>query len=151
MSTPRELDAALRRLRSATTAIWVVQCNPRRTDPSTIATAFRRDGCCVKRHAHAIRRGDRVVLWLSGPDAGVHALGEVCGAVSSPEPGAGRVALRRVPVDLFLDLSDRPIRRVDLVTDRRVVDESILRQPFAANPHRLSGAAFDALLERVVR
>ena len=68
-----------------------------------------------------------------------------------PGSGAGPSPVIRASLDLFLDLFDRPVKRTVLKADPRFAGESILRQPFAANPHRLSPIAFDAILERVAR
>jgi hypothetical protein len=142
---------ALERLERTTAPVWLVQCNPRSTDILVSSRTTMPDAWCVRRHTHEIRRGDRIMLWLSGANAGVYAIGEITADVRSGERSA---AGRRAPVpqtslDLFLDLFDRPVRRVDLRRDPRFADESIIRQPFAANPHRVSAPAFAAVLERV--
>src|SRR4051794_11171339 len=86
-------DQALQRLAASATGIWLVQCNPRVTDILTTARTALPDAWCVKRHTKEIRRGDRIVLWQSGADAGVYALGEVTAdvrpAVSLAGEGAG--------------------------------------------------------------
>ena len=146
---------ALQRLEGSTAAIWLVQCNPRLTNIIASSRTGLPDAWCVKRHTKEIRRGDRIVLWLSGRDAGVYALGEVAADVRPLRPlageGAGPPPVTKASLDLFLDLFDRPVKRTVLKADRRFADEPILRQPFAANPHRLSAIAFDAILERVAR
>jgi len=43
-----------------------------------------------------------------------------------------------------------PVRILE-PADPRFADEPIMRQPFAANPHRVSASAFDAILERAAR
>ena len=145
-------DQARQRLARSTAAIWVVQCNPRVTDIFASARTALPESWCVKRHAKEIRRGDRVVLWLSGTAAGVYALGEVTADVdlgTSARQGAGPSPALQATLDLFLNLFDRPVTRTVLKTDPRFAAEPILRQPFAANPHRLSATAFDAILDRV--
>jgi hypothetical protein len=146
-------EQALRRLAGSATAIWLVQCNPRVTDIRASARTALPDSWCVRRHLREIRREDRIVLWLSGADAGVYALGEIAADVHPPAARAVRGAAPAPPtkasLDLFVDLFDRPVARGALKADPRFADESILRQPFAANPHRVSARAFDAILERV--
>lgn len=148
------IDHALRRLEGSSSAIWLVQCNPRLTaifsDPrGTLPGAW-----CVKRHTTEIRRGDRMVLWLSGAESGVYALGEVDAdvqpVVRSPVDTAPP-PVTQASVDLFLHLFERPVRRTVLKADARFAGTTIMRQPFAANPHRLSAGAFDAILERIAR
>lgn len=144
---------ALQRLGGSTSAIWLVQCNPRLTDILASSRTALPAAWCVKRHTKEIRRGDRIVLWLSGAEAGAYALGEIAADVRPPEPltgeGADPATVTKAALDLFVDLFDRPVMRTVLKADPRFADESILRQPFAANPHRLSAVAFDAILERV--
>lgn len=151
----RTTDQALQRLQGSATAIWLVQCNPRLTDILASSRTALPDAWCVKRHTSEIRRGDRIVLWLSGADAGAYALGEAiadAGAVGpSDGDGARSAPVIKVSVHLFVDLFEHPVKRAVLKMDPRFAVESIMRQPFAANPHRLSPAAFDAILERVTR
>ena len=148
MTTVRE--DSLRRLRASASSVWLVQCNPRVTD--VLANRTLPTTWCVRRHVADIRAGDSVVWWLSGPRSGVYALGEVTGAVRRP-PFTARTGARppaaEAPLDLFVDLRDRPVVRAELRHDTRFVGEPILRQPFAANPHRVSHDAFAAILERV--
>jgi hypothetical protein len=147
-------DQLLRRLAASTTAIWLVQCNPRVTDILESARTALPDSWCVKRHTSEIRRGDRVVLWLSGAEAGVYALGEITADVrplERPVPVDAAPPVIKASLDLFVDLFDRPVRRTVLKADPRFADEPILRQPFAANPHRVSPTALDAILEHAAR
>jgi hypothetical protein len=149
------ITQALQRLAGSTAPIWLVQCNPRRTDILATARTALPDAWCVRRHTKEIRRGDRIVLWMSGARAGVYALGEVTADVRPVVPLAGEDHRHRpspvmtASLDLFVDLFDRPVPRTELQADRRFADESILRQPFAANPHRLSATAMEAILERI--
>ena len=145
-------ESAVQRLQRSRASIWLVQCNPRVTDLLASSRTALPDAWCVKRHLNDIRRGDRVVLWLSGRDAGAYALGEVTAeatASAPPDDAAAEPPPIKVGVDLFLDLFDRPVRRAVLTADPRFADEPIVRRPFAANPHRVSPDAFDAILERV--
>jgi hypothetical protein len=148
-------DQALHRLEGSRAAIWLVQCNPRVTDILASSRTGLPDAWCVKRHTNEIRRGDRIVLWLSGAHAGVYALGEVTADVHPLAPAAGGGAARspviKASVDLFVDLFDRPVKRSVLKADPRFADEPIMRQPFAANPHRVSAVGFDAILERAAQ
>ena len=149
------ITQALQRLAGSTAPIWLVQCNPRRSDILASSRTALPDTWCVRRHTKEIRCGDRIVLWLSGADAGVYALGEITADVRPVLPvagdGAGPSSVTKASVNFFLNLVDRPIKRSVLKTDPRFADEPILRQPFAANPHRLSPIALEAILERVDR
>jgi hypothetical protein len=129
----------------ADTAIWLVQCNPSTGDLRAARHGGPTPGWCVKRFLGEIRRGDRVVLWVSGKSAGVYAIGQVAADVV---PGtAGDAA--RMPVELLVDLFDRPVARTSLKADPRWAAESILRQPFGANPHRVSAGAFGAIFDHI--
>jgi hypothetical protein len=145
-------DQGRRRLAEGTGSIWLVQGNPRLTGIAAVPLAPLPTTWCVRRFVGELRRGDRMVLWLSGAAAGVYALGEICADVRPDADEARRRErrpVRQAPLDLFVDLRARPVRRATLRDDPRFAGESILRQPFAANPHRVSATAFDAILERV--
>ena len=136
--------SSLERLRRSTSAIWLLQRNPRSGDvmSGSPGSGLPHTGC-VKRYLDEIDSGDRVVLWLSGRSAGVYALGEVTDQAASRRD--------EVHLDLFVDLRLQPLPRAMFKTDRRFAGESILRQPFGANPHRVSADAFDAILEAADR
>jgi hypothetical protein len=109
---------------------------------------------CVKRYVDELRPGDRVVLWVSGSRAGVYALGEVADDRGSPIARSGDVEANepfalagQVPLNVLVDLRARPLLRTLLKLDPRFARESIIRQPFAANPHRVSAPAFEAIIE----
>jgi len=147
---------AVERLRDAPSTVWLIQCNPKVTD----AVDLRRGGelptnWTVNIRVDEIQAGDLVVFWLSGKKAGVYALGEITGPaypgmlneddiLTDDHPNWDTF----VPFDLYLDLFDCPILRADLKADPRFAGESIIVQPWAANAHRVSKPAFQAILER---
>jgi hypothetical protein len=151
----RELVAHYR-ANPATT--WVLQCNPKMWD---IHGFIDENGelpssWSIVRYRDQITEGDRVVLWLAGPDAGVYAIGEVVGAPERDRVASNRLAHNTapewewfVPIELDLDLFDSPIPRAALKADPRFSNQPIIRVPGAANPHPLDRDSFDAILDRV--
>lgn len=154
---PADCDLAVEKLGAAHSAVWLIQCNPKVKD----VEAERRNGddlpvdWSVSIRADEIQPGDRVVFWISGKRAGVYALGEITegarmrrlnedGILSDDHPNWDTF----VGFDLYLDLFDCPIDRAELKADPRFDDESIIVQPWAANAHRVSASAFEAILER---
>ena len=133
-------------------SIWLVQRRPLLEAGAN--TALPRTSC-VKRYLGALTAGDCIVYWLSGARAGVYALGQIAAGRPSPlrTPEEATAPSRRpaeIPLDLFVDLRDRPVLRSQLELDTRFAAESIIRQPFGANPHRVSVPAFETILEHLV-
>ncbi|MEU5104809.1 MULTISPECIES: hypothetical protein [unclassified Streptomyces] len=123
---------------------WLLSCNRRKFD----LDRFRLDGqkltsWSVHRFRGELGVGDRFVLWLSGADGGLVARGHLTG---SPSRDASNDASywREAPgvrwyvpleVDCWLGA---PIPRQSFLDDPAVAGASIVTQPFAGNPHRLS-------------
>ena len=156
------LDAVERRgfidhLRGLRRRVWLVQVNPDKFDvvASIAKEGLLPDTWSVGRYLDRIQPGDVVVFWVSGRDAGVYAIGEVCsvpfdGTVNpehaiDPNPGWRHF----IEIDLYLDLFDGPVLRSDLMTDPRFAGQSIIRVPRAANPHGLDRDALEAILDRL--
>ena len=85
--------------------------------------------------------GQPCLLWRSGRDAGVHALGELTGPVRGGDGGPV------VPVR-FRPLPD-PVPRAELLTDRPFAGAEVVRMPAGSNPSWLSAAQYAAVLARL--
>ncbi len=123
---------------------WLFQANPARY---RIQDSLRQqDGELwnLNQHADAVREGDRVLIWMSGPEAGVYAIGTVLGdpdlVTDSPEGQAywtdakdGTRARQRVPVRYDRSLLDRPLLKAYLVHDPELDGLSVIRQPRGTN------------------
>ncbi|WP_337059418.1 hypothetical protein [Kineococcus sp. G2] len=84
-----------------------------------------------------VRAGAPVLLWRSGRDAGVRAVGEV---LAAPADGAVRVALRPLA---------EPVPRADLLADARFRSAEVVRVPVGANPSFLTPEQLAAVVERL--
>ncbi|WP_432485985.1 hypothetical protein [Kineococcus esterisolvens] len=78
-----------------------------------------------------------VLLWRSGPSAGVRAAGEV---VSAPADGVVTVRLRPLA---------HPVPRVQLLGDARFRAAEVVRVPVGSNPSYLTAAQLAAVAERL--
>jgi 5-methylcytosine-specific restriction protein B len=63
------------------TGYWLFQCHPKMIDLPNALRAEALDVFPLKAHISKIREGDRVILWLSGPQAGAYALARVSSEV----------------------------------------------------------------------
>jgi len=122
-------------------SVWIFQGNPQRYD---ILNALSDPDIgheihwTVNQHKLKIRQGHLVLLWMSGPEAGIYALARVeCDPGLMPEPVAeSRYWLQeepptirnRVRLTILRKFLNRPILRRDLVRIPNLSNLSILRQ-----------------------
>lgn len=83
--------------------------------------------------------GQRCLLWLSGRQAGVVALGTLIEAPDRTGPPEVRVALRRLP---------EPVPRTDLLPTPFATAE-VIRMPFGSNPSYLDRSQLTTLLDHL--
>ena len=134
------------RLSPGDVACWVLKSTrpPAELAPGRPASASRLLDRCVRRSYRLglMAAGQPCLLWLSGRDRpGVHAVGEVAGAVQDRPEGPV------VPVRLTL-LVD-PIPRTELLADPRMRRAEVLRMPAGSNPSWLSVEQYAARLDRL--
>jgi EVE domain len=138
-------------------AHWLVQGNPAKWRAHEFfADGNQLNSWSITRYRDQIQQGDDVALWLAGPHAGVVALGTVIGAVEDvfgdPDPYWVRredaEAVRiRMPLRLGELFLDNPITREELRYDPRFAGATILQQPFAGNPFRLTDDQWAAIVD----
>ncbi|MFE2595794.1 hypothetical protein ACFXCZ_04700 [Streptomyces sp. NPDC059396] len=133
---------------------WLLHCNAKKFD----LESFRQDGHVLRswtiaRYVNELAAGDEFVLWMSGTNAGVIAHGRFTGSAAygqadpdywAEDPGPRNYV--PLEVDEWLDLR---VSKGQLATDPRMTSATILRQPFAGNPHRLSNDEWQAMHEAV--
>lgn len=76
---------------------WIFQCNPKKFDlPAMLRREELETDWTVSAHRDNIRVGDKVIIWMTGPQAGCYALAEVTGNPKSLEgqPEAVKADLR---------------------------------------------------------
>jgi hypothetical protein len=134
------------RLSTDTVACWVLKSShpPAELAPGWVPAAPRVLDRCVRPsyRLDLMAPGQPCLLWLSGRNRpGVHALGELSGAVEDRAGGP--------VVPVRLTLLTEPVPRAELLADPRMRQAEVLRMPAGSNPSWLSGEQFAAVLDRV--
>lgn len=123
---------------------WIFQANPKRYRIEESLQAEHEELWNLNQHAAEVRAGDRVLIWISGDDAGIYAVGIV---LSNPvimsdsprgieywsDPADGRRPKARVQVRYDRVLLSRPLRKVYLAADPAFRNLGILRSPRGTN------------------
>ncbi|MCI2240029.1 hypothetical protein MO973_36250 [Paenibacillus sp. TRM 82003] len=131
---------AIPRLTADDVACWVLKTG---ADVAELAGAPEGEAVPLARCVHPtyrlglVRPGQPVLLWRSGRQAGVRAVGQV---LAAPAGGAVRVALRRLA---------EPVPRADLLADARFRAAEVVRVPMGANPSYLTAVQLAAVAERL--
>ena len=124
-------------------ATWIFQANPRDYDIAASLAAERIELWNLRQHASKVKVGDRVLVWISGRESGIYAVGEVVNApVNQPDSIVGRQYWKsagghqvwpRVEVRYNRVLLDRPLYKKYLEFDAALTQLAILRQPRGTN------------------
>lgn len=98
---------------------WVFQCNPSFYDITGALKTGRPIKWRVVAHRDRIKRGDKVILWVSGPEAGCYALADITSDVESTTSDYWEQGFRKdqsdeqpelmVEITITHNLADRPI------------------------------------------
>jgi predicted RNA-binding protein with PUA-like domain len=122
---------------------WIFQANPEIHDIDSAVGALTELNWLVNQHRDAIRAGDQVFLWRSGPPAGVVAVATVlCDPVILPENEPEKLYHRQpskfsgeqVRVRLRIDRKlETLLPRSQLVSEPKLKNLSILRSPMGTN------------------
>jgi predicted RNA-binding protein with PUA-like domain len=126
---------------TAEPAIWLFQANPKHCD--LVEDLKRRqpgttDSWVVTRFQDDINRGDRVLLWQAGEEAGIYAVGTLTGAPEEQQgahPYADGQSKRKwssVPF-VYDQILPRPILKAALQANDLTSELAILRQPAGTN------------------
>jgi len=141
-------------------AHWLLQNNPRKWRLAEFLEEHTLDelgAWSVTRYLDQVSASDDLVMWLTGSDAGVIALGhatgppyEAAGAADAywEDPEQADRARWWLPLQLTEVFPDAPVTREELRHDPRFAQAAILRQPWAGNPFPLSDAEWQAILDR---
>lgn len=131
---------------------WILSCNPKTFD----LHAFRDAGqeltsWSVARFREELAAGDPFALWITGPKGGLVARGRLTGPPEldsgtpkeywNKDPGVRWYA--QLEVEHWLDA---PVPRELLVKDPVMATASLVTQPFAGNPHRLTREQWDLVV-----
>jgi hypothetical protein len=134
--------------RATVTRHWLLQCNPKIWD---VWSWWEDDNdlgsWTVAKHLRDIQLGDRFVLWIGGPAAGIYAMGEVRSTSYQDQaaddgywltPPQGVVNLVDLAVDQYM--FDSPITKASLAARPEFADSLIMRMPGYGNPIPLTPA-----------
>jgi hypothetical protein len=120
---------------------WVFQANPQYSDTVAAVESLDTISWTIPQYAEHIQAGDRAYIWLSGPNGGVIAVGEVTSDPRPMPPGTTDTHQRGTPsptdprlaVDIVVRqrLTDRMVRRAVLLADERTKRLEILTVPGA--------------------
>lgn len=124
--------------------VWLFECHPKKQPLAEGTPADEIEHWPATVYRDHIEPGDPAVFWVAGRDAGVRAIGQVVGPLF--EEGE----TWQCPLDLYIDLFEVPIRKAELLADRRFVDAPIIRTPHAGSPHLLLGDHLAAILDLAV-
>jgi hypothetical protein len=134
---------------------WIFQANPSKYDIFHSLASEREELWNLNQHAREVNVGDRILIWISGQDAGIYAVGTVLTpAVTRSDSGTGigywhtkkdgLQPKQRVLVRYDTVFLDRPLTRDYLRADPELWDLSILRSPRGTN-FSVSDAEWDAI------
>jgi predicted RNA-binding protein with PUA-like domain len=121
---------------------WIFQGNPNRYNLEVSLQTEQEESWNLNQHAKSVRAGDRVLIWISGDQAGIYAVGSV---LDDPElrpdstsgigywydPAEGLKVKARVRVRYERRLFDHPLRKAYLQADPQLWDMTILHMPRA--------------------
>jgi 5-methylcytosine-specific restriction protein B len=117
---------------------WIFQANPNKYRIEESLQVEQAEYWNLNQHARKVRAGDRVLIWISGKDAGIYALGTVVDdPYSRPDspagisywynPVEGQQVKPRVLVRYNRIFLDRPLHKVFLEFDPVLSNMKILR------------------------
>lgn len=123
---------------------WIFQANPKRYRIEESLRVESDELWNLNQHAQKVRAGDRVLVWMSGPRAGIYAVGSIISdPAETPDTPIGQgywtnerdgVHPRpRVLVAYERVLIDRPLLKCYLECDPSLDDLQVLRQPRGTN------------------
>jgi len=140
--TARKLDEIVR---SGETRVWMFQANPQRYDIlNALADESDEDTWLVNQYQNYIHAGHIAVIWMSGKEGGIYAIGDV---ISDPEyiydsetttkywmsdKDRGQKRLR-VRIKYRLKLINNPVMKEELRNIPNLRNMSIFRQPRGTN------------------
>jgi predicted RNA-binding protein with PUA-like domain len=123
---------------------WIFQGNPDKYRLSDSLHEMSEEWWNVRQHAKTVRAGDRVLIWISGENAGIYAIGTI---LTNPEvkpdsslglaywnnPAEGEKPRARVRVRYERRLFERPLLKPYLQTDQELWGLKILNAPRGTN------------------
>lgn len=124
--------------------IWIFQANPAKYRIEESLRVERSEYWNLNQHADSVHSGDRVLIWISGKDAGIYGVGTVIDEPQSRPDSAVGIGYWHNPVEgqrvkpralVRYDqvLLDRPLHKVFLDFDPVLRNMSIMRFAHGTN------------------
>ena len=140
--------------------VWIFQSNPdefdlrgylSRPDVGPGST----DSWALRQYADDVADGDTVLLWVSGPSAGIYATGAIAGeSFVRPREGwegdDGPAESRAIGYRLERSLLDHPVLRDELLADPVLKDLQVIAQPNGTN-YKVTKPQWEMLRARLDR
>ncbi|AIE73737.1 MULTISPECIES: EVE domain-containing protein [unclassified Synechocystis] len=124
-------------------AHWLFQGNPKYYRILQAIEEQEQLPWLVTRYGKEIKVGDRALVWMAGPEAGIYAIAEV---TKPPEihgelldkqywlvPDQAKLDKPRVQLTFLRKLLGQPLRRHELKQDQILRDLSVIRAPNSTN------------------
>jgi len=117
---------------SPETKSWIFQANPKYYDIDGAIKELKQQRWSVRQHKKAVKAGDRVYIWNTGPDAGILSLGTT---MTDPAEMTEDEEAKKfiISEDKFKDLETRTVVQIDKVLDYPVKKSSLINHPILAN------------------
>jgi 5-methylcytosine-specific restriction enzyme B len=109
---------------------WLFQANPQYFDLVGSLKVGALQTWLVKQHRKEVHSGDRLILWLSGSDAGVYALATVTSEVGELQESPEEAAFQREPSD-----TSKPFIGVTVRVDAAFCDTPIRKEVILKHEH----------------
>jgi predicted RNA-binding protein with PUA-like domain len=145
---------------SGKSVAWVFQSNPQRYDilNAVADKELIEDVWEVKRYKDEVRLGNVCLVWMSGKESGIYAVGDIISNIEPMKESAvsakywvqdeDRYRLRpRVKIKYVLRLTNNPIMREELKNIPKLRKMEIIEQPHAMNPFRVTSDEWEIILD----
>jgi len=145
------------------TNYWVFQCNPLKFDVFTELKNNSVSNWSVDAHKDKIKNGDKVILWVTGNQAGCYALCETTSdvyedTIELSHKGDEEKLTKRIDLKITHNLIDNPVLKPEVNQDERLSDLNAgnqgtnftaTKEEYEAFVELSESAGFDAKWERL--
>jgi predicted RNA-binding protein with PUA-like domain len=108
---------------------WIFQANPKKYEIFTSLSTEKAERWNARQHVKEINIGDRVYIWICGPQAGIYGVGTILTLPAVMQDTPAGIRYWTDPAD-----GRRPIARVDVRYDRIMLDRPLLKPYLRADP-----------------
>lgn len=137
-------NETINKISSTEKSTWIFQANPNKYDIFTSLKKEKQEYWNLNQQAKKIKMGDRVLIWISGSEAGIYAIGTVISEVifrpDSPKgisywfkKSSGKAKKPRVLVRYEKIFIEEPLLKIFLRYDPNLTNLNIIRSPQGTN------------------